>query len=282
MTSESAGALAVVRTLARTAVKGGVSLLPGGSVLLIGAGEAQRLAKELAVDLDDMGQMALADELQRLHQMLSDIRATSATPEEAYEIALNVMQCYPRTLRREKRKLLTNVLVNGLASELWDGEKEPYFARAMIELEPEHIDTLRRYTNETLLAASDVFRAPTGTTTGGYLHQLQGWQFVAAARYADSAEEFVVTRLGAEFLQHLWDRDGDANPFSGLPELLDLRRACRVFEIAADPIVRRIVGFELAGGQPLVRVIDTSDAERVFTAAEVGELMRAFKEAPRF
>ena len=81
-----------------------------------------------------------------LEQRCQAIEASGCSPVEAQIIAFQTIEAQKRTLDDEKRRLLTNVLVNGLCVARWNKAKHRLLIRLTSELEPEHIERLRQLT----------------------------------------------------------------------------------------------------------------------------------------
>ena len=87
-----------------------------------------------------------------LEERIADVEASGCTLPEAQVVAYQTIEAQKRALDGEKRRLLANVLVNGLTSDDWDKARHRLFIRFASELEPEHIHLLRRHVE--LLASS--------------------------------------------------------------------------------------------------------------------------------
>lgn len=79
-----------------------------------------------------------------LDERVADVRASGCTPEEANIIAHQVVEAQKATLDADKRRRLSNVLINGLLTPRWDKVKHRLLIRLTAELEEEHIAVLRR------------------------------------------------------------------------------------------------------------------------------------------
>jgi hypothetical protein len=90
-------------------------------------------------------------ELPRLRHLLLErmdrIAASGCTPLEAQAITYQVIEEQKRTLDPDKRRRLTNVLVNGLQEEGWDKVKHRLLVRLASEIEGEHIFVLNNFMN---------------------------------------------------------------------------------------------------------------------------------------
>ena len=69
--------------------------------------------------------------------------ASGCTPHEANIIAHQVFEAQKRTLDDDKRRRLSNVLINGLCTEHWDKATHRLMVRLAEELEEEHVERLR-------------------------------------------------------------------------------------------------------------------------------------------
>jgi hypothetical protein len=90
------------------------------------------------------------EELPRIVALLdsraAEIQASGCTHEEAKIIAHQVIEAQRRTIDPDKRRRLSNVLVNGLCDPNWNKAKHRLLIRLTSELEEEHIAELRYYT----------------------------------------------------------------------------------------------------------------------------------------
>lgn len=88
----------------------------------------------------------LLSELPRTRRLLLErmgwIAASGCTPIEAQAITYQVIEEQKRTLDPDKRRRLTNVLVNGLQEEEWDKAKHRLLIRLVSEIESEHVMVL--------------------------------------------------------------------------------------------------------------------------------------------
>lgn len=218
-----------------------VSLLLGSVVSLPvalahgGKDVIETFARKFRVNMDEVIVRAILDELPRLARLMKAINAEKINPEEALEIAGNVVRRYPETLSREKRQLMSNVLVNGFAQAEWDAARSRYFVNAIIALDVEHVAVLRSRAEETLLRHDDTFRPEAGTRDAGYVHQLAQWQFVASGTTMDDVGMFTVTPLGMEFLTHLWDPETGPNKHVAWADMVRLKRACSSINMWGKP-----------------------------------------------
>jgi hypothetical protein len=83
--------------------------------------------------------------LRILEARIQDVSASGCTIQEANIIAHQVIEAQQRTLEEEKRRRLSNVLINGLCSPRWDKAKLRLLIRLTSELEEEHIALLQWY-----------------------------------------------------------------------------------------------------------------------------------------
>lgn len=83
--------------------------------------------------------------LRVLEARIQDVSASGCTVQEANIIAHQVIEAQQRTLDEEKRRRLSNVLINGLSSPRWDKAKVRLLIRLTSELEEEHIALLQWY-----------------------------------------------------------------------------------------------------------------------------------------
>lgn len=81
--------------------------------------------------------------VQVLTERIAKLSASGCTPEEASIIAYQVFEAQKRTLDGDKRRRLSNVLINGLCSPQWDRATHRLMLRFTDELEEEHIQRLR-------------------------------------------------------------------------------------------------------------------------------------------
>ena len=82
--------------------------------------------------------------LQRtLTERIDEIRAAGVTTEEAYELAHQTMAHMARAARDEKRRLLLNVLVNGLTDPSGNTRTRRIFLRLVDDLDVDHVAILR-------------------------------------------------------------------------------------------------------------------------------------------
>lgn len=97
--------------------------------------------------LEEQTMEHLLEELPRMHRLIeercADLEDRGCTHVEANIIANQVIEAQKRTLDEDKRRRLTNVLVNGLAADAWDKRTHRLMVRLTIELEEEHIEKLR-------------------------------------------------------------------------------------------------------------------------------------------
>ena len=78
-----------------------------------------------------------------LEERIEDVRASGCGHEEANVIAFQVIEAQQRTLDDEKRRRLSNVLVNGLCKAPWNKVEHRLMVRLTSQLEEEHIARLR-------------------------------------------------------------------------------------------------------------------------------------------
>lgn len=92
-------------------------------------------------------------EIPRILHLLEDridrVHASGCTPEEASIITYQVIESQQRTLDEEKRRRLSNVLVNGLCVPRWDRRLHRLLIRLTAEIEEEHIALLQWYGADT-------------------------------------------------------------------------------------------------------------------------------------
>src|SRR4051794_19625837 len=107
---------------------------------------------ELRRALDQEIESFVLSELPRIHRLIEEridqVQAAGCSVEEALIIAHQVYEAQKRTLDAGKRRRLSNVLVNGLATPQWDKARHRLMVRLTEELEEEHIDRLRREVRE--------------------------------------------------------------------------------------------------------------------------------------
>lgn len=78
-----------------------------------------------------------------LEERIDEVAASGCTAHEANIIAHQVIEAQQRTLDEEKRRRLSNVLVNGLCVDHWKKARHRLMVRFATELEEEHVDCLR-------------------------------------------------------------------------------------------------------------------------------------------
>jgi hypothetical protein len=279
--SSSAGLVATHTGVAILKAAGSL-LAPVGIAVALGE-EAIKVARGLKVDMEQVQLAAVADEVERLHAQLARVETRVTEPVEVLEIALNVLGSYPSILRREKRRQLTNALVNGVANEPWNAELTRHFVRAVITLEPEHVHTLIKYASETILLPNGSFTAPDGTLEAAYLYQLHSWQFLGTPRHADAPGRFEVTRLGVEFLAHLWDSEAGDNPYVLWPSVIDLRDdASMPIYSGFWPELRNLRRFEIADREVFLIAEHKDGYDVRMTAAEIRARAEKWRSAPRY
>lgn len=125
-----------------------------GPLVPLGKRAGSAAIKYLSARLDPNKSRALDEEitayvlaeLPRLKQLIDErfaqIEASSLTHEETLIIIHQTFDSMQRTLDQEKRRRLTNVLVNGLCASL-DKVKLRLLIRLTAEIEEEHIEVLR-------------------------------------------------------------------------------------------------------------------------------------------
>lgn len=97
--------------------------------------------------LDDEITNHVLEEIPRILRILEarieDVKASGCTVHEANIIAHQVFEAQHRTLDDEKRRRLSNVLINGLCAAPWDKARHRLLIRLTSELEEEHIVVLQ-------------------------------------------------------------------------------------------------------------------------------------------
>lgn len=93
----------------------------------------------------------LLDEIPRLHSLLArfekkieEAEARGLTPKDAMLLTHHVIEEQKRTLDEDKRRRLSNVLINGFSWPDWDKTTHRLMVRLTAELEEEHVARLRR------------------------------------------------------------------------------------------------------------------------------------------
>jgi hypothetical protein len=80
-----------------------------------------------------------------LEARIHDVSASGCSVHEANIIAHQVLEAQRRTIDDDKRRRLSNVLINGLCSPAWSKALHRLLVRLTSELEEEHIAVLRWY-----------------------------------------------------------------------------------------------------------------------------------------
>lgn len=119
----------------------------GAGRKLLGYLDAQ-LAPHMRKRLDEEIITHVLSEIPRIKRLLEeridDVAASGCTAHEANIIAHQVIEAQQRTLDEQKRRRLSNVLVNGLCAEAWSKARHRLMVRLASELEEEHVDVLQR------------------------------------------------------------------------------------------------------------------------------------------
>lgn len=125
-------------------------------VMAIGVQAARALVGYLNGQLDPDDRKALDDatiahvleEIPRITRLLNaridEVASSGCSVEEACIIAHQVFDAQRSTVDREKRRRLSNVLVNGFRGAEWSIARHRLMLRLTAELEEEHIDYLRQ------------------------------------------------------------------------------------------------------------------------------------------
>jgi hypothetical protein len=83
--------------------------------------------------------------LRILEARIEDVSSSGCSVHEANIIAHQVLEAQRRTLDDDKRRRLSNVLINGLCSPNWSKARHRLLVRLTSELEEEHIALLQWY-----------------------------------------------------------------------------------------------------------------------------------------
>lgn len=173
--------------------------------------------------------------LSLLQERIHEIDAAKCSPEEVQIIVYQAIDEQRRTLDGDKRRRLTNVLINGLTAEERDLAEHRLLLRATGELEEEHIDILARWNAaptlppeqanlypppEHLLRASEVRQALIRELVRlGMLTQKTSTEQKRGMRKAGERSGQVelttttqLSRLGARFLKFLRDPETVRDP----------------------------------------------------------------------
>jgi hypothetical protein len=106
------------------------------------------LDPDMRARLDNEITMHVLSEIPRIMRLLDeridDVVASGCTPHEANIIAHQVIEAQQRTLDEEKRRRLSNVLVNGLCAKEWSKARHRLMVRLASELEEEHVEVLKQ------------------------------------------------------------------------------------------------------------------------------------------
>lgn len=193
--------------IARVAGRTGIAALKELPFVDAAFAGLDQLRIELGVKRDLAAE--LRDEMQRLFDGISEriahAEARSWNAEEVMELALQTTLNYRRTTRQEKRRLMTNVLLNGLSESKWRGARVELFSRAVAELSLAHIDLFQDLTGRLLQSGVRM----------GLAQGLVGFGFAQAdksefrrkrIRHPDG-RKYRTTELGGEFLAFLRDPD---------------------------------------------------------------------------
>jgi len=108
---------------------------------------AAKLDPNMRRQLDEEITLHVLSEIPRIKRLLEeridDVAASGCTPHEANIIAHQVIEAQQRTLDEDKRRRLSNVLLNGLRVEHWDKARHRLIVRLASELEEEHVECLQ-------------------------------------------------------------------------------------------------------------------------------------------
>lgn len=172
------------------------------------AGRAMlRLIGVKSMDVEGEIRNYLLSEVPRLWQELKRIDRSKIAEENLRDIILQTLLNYLDEAKEEKRRLMTNVAVNGFRAEDYDPVMHRLFVRAVAELEPEHVDVLNRLTSSWENPRGVVFLWElvargfvTRSVTGGELQQKLDEQV-----WKKRKETYSRNAYGTKFLEYLMD-----------------------------------------------------------------------------
>lgn len=123
--------------------------VPNEIVLLKTAKQILGVVGSLKKSLDPNKRLAdtttetILEELARIHRLMNEhiaeIAASGCTPVEAHVIAYQAVEAMKRTAEQEKRRRLSNVVVNGFRQPKWHKATHRLMVRLTDELEEEHV-----------------------------------------------------------------------------------------------------------------------------------------------
>lgn len=98
---------------------------------------------------------ALQEDVVRLHQQLDELRRRLSDelmgkmdPVETFELVTQTLSNMATTSSRNRRRLMSNVVVNGLEDVAADQVERRLLVRAVADLDMAHVDLLRRLTKD--------------------------------------------------------------------------------------------------------------------------------------
>jgi hypothetical protein len=162
-------------------------------------------------NLEKVATEMLQEDVVRLHRQmvqlnhrLTDEVRVKMDPIETLELVTQTLTNMARTASRDKRRAMSNVLVNGLDRVDVSALERRLFVRATADLDMAHIDLLRRYEQaqqnlETLILSEH---------EQALAHELAGRSLLVRVESAAYGGALVlayegVTDLGRRFLEHL-------------------------------------------------------------------------------
>lgn len=167
-------------------------------------------------DLEAAAVGALQDDVVRLYRLMIELRerlsaeiTAKMDPIETLELATQTFSNMARTAHSERRRLMANVLVNGLSEPDADGAERRFFVRAVADLDVAHIDLLREF--ERLDGSGQELRLD--DLDRALLFELVGRSMIHEERAAAWGGDIGLARqeisaLGRRFLGYLRDPEG--------------------------------------------------------------------------
>ena len=84
-----------------------------------------------------------------LQERINEVNASGCTWEDVKIISEQVFDAQRRTIDQDKRRRLSNVLINGFCAPAWDKATHRLMVRLTAELEEEHVERLQRAATRT-------------------------------------------------------------------------------------------------------------------------------------